>query len=125
LKRLNSIEHIFPQSKKSEWEKIENGQCGDCPNENENIIDCFGNLALISAHMNGSLSDDSVNKKLKIKEQLNRGTIESLKMIHFYTMIEPKADPIKYLEVCSKHQETLKNLLIMDINDKKCATEIY
>ena len=51
LSRLNSIEHIHPQSKKEDWKDYS--------------VDNFGNLALISNHMNSALIDkDNENKKL-------------------------------------------------------------
>jgi len=82
LTRLHSIEHIYPQIKKDNW-KCE--ECNECPNK-ENCIDCFGNLALISNHLNSALLDkDYKNKRLKIQEQLNNGTIESIKMLLIYS----------------------------------------
>ena len=100
LSRLNSIEHIYPQSKKEDWELGK--------------IDNFGNLTLISNHMNSALIDkDNVNKKLKIQEQLNNGTIESLKMILAYSKYKEWTS-----ENCKKHQEEMINILIEDL--KSC-----
>lgn len=101
LSRLNSIEHIMPQSRKNEWDGGE--ECGDCPNKEEKRLDCFGNLALISQHMNSALSDESENKKSLIQRQLNRrGTIESLKMLIFYSNIHSSTDIT--LRYCKEHQ---------------------
>lgn len=100
LSRLNSIEHIYPQSKKEDWELGK--------------IDNFGNLTLISNHMNSALIDkDNVNKKLKIQEQLNNGTIESLKMILAYSKYKDWTP-----ENCDDHQEKMINILIEDL--KSC-----
>lgn len=101
LSRLNSIEHIYPQSKKEDWELGK--------------IDNFGNLTLISNHMNSALIDkDNVNKKLKIQEQLNNGTIESLKMVLIYSKYKEWT-----LKNCEEHQEEMINLLIEDLKNAK------
>lgn len=101
LSRLNSIEHVYPQSKKENWENYS--------------VDNFGNLTLISNHMNSALIDkDNVNKKLKIQEQLNNGTIESLKMILIYSKYEEWTP-----ENCDEHQTEMINLLIGDLNNAK------
>ncbi len=106
LSRLNSIEHIYAQSKEVDWQN---------PNNNYTNIDKFGNLALISNHMNSALIDkDNENKKLKIQEQLNNGTIESLKMVLIYSKYEEWTP-----ENCNKHQTEMINLLIKDLKNAK------
>lgn len=102
LSRLNSIEHIHPQSKKAEWE---NGTI-ECQN-----VDNFGNLALISNHMNSALNaQQGIDKRLDIQKQLNNGTIESLKMILAYS---------KYSEWnqdnCKNHQVEMIQILQDDL----------
>lgn len=97
LSRLNSIEHIYPQSKKEDWKS--------------NNVDNFGNLALISNHMNSALNaQEDYNKRHDIQKQLHNGTIESLKMILTYS---------KYSEWnsnnCQEHQTEMINLLIEDL----------
>jgi uncharacterized protein with ParB-like and HNH nuclease domain len=52
LSRLNSIEHIWPQSKKKDFE------LNDCK------IDNFGNLALISNHLNSALLDETFENNI-------------------------------------------------------------
>ncbi|MFA7086106.1 MAG: DUF262 domain-containing protein [Aliarcobacter sp.] len=100
LSRLNSIEHVYPQSKKGTWENYS--------------VDNFGNLTLISNHMNSALIDkDNENKKLKIQEQLNNGTIESLKMVLIYSKYKEWTS-----ENCKEHQEEMINILIEDL--KSC-----
>lgn len=100
LSRLNSIEHIYPQSKKEDWQSFS--------------VDNFGNLALISNHMNSALIDKEYsNKKLKIQEQLNNGTIESLKMILIYSKYE-EWNP----QNCQNHHEEMINLLIEDLKNE-------
>ena len=102
LSRLNSIEHIYAQSKEVDWQN---------PNNNYTNIDKFGNLALISNHMNSALIDkDNENKKLKIQEQLNNGTIESLKMVLAYSKYKEWTS-----ENCKEHQEEMINILIEDL----------
>jgi len=95
LSRLNSIEHIHPQNN-NDWACIDN----------------FGNLALISNHMNSSLSDKVDSKRGLIQIQLDNGTIESLKMILAYS---------KYTEWnkdnCQKHQEEMIKILQDDLKE--------
>lgn len=105
LSRLNSIEHMHPQSKADEW----NNTKKDCHN-----VDNFGNLALISNHMNSALNaQQDIDKRLDIQKQLNNGTIESLKMIFAYS---------KYAEWnqdnCNNHQNEMINILLNDLNPK-------
>ncbi len=99
LSRLNSIEHIYPQSKSEEFKS------NDCN------IDDFGNLALISNHLNSALLDETFeNKRTIIQKQLNNGTIESLKMLLVYS---------KYKEWntnnCKDHQKKMIDLLEKNI----------
>ncbi len=103
LSQMNSIEHIFPQSKSDEW-----GKYGG-----KRKIDYFGNLALISNHMNSSLSNVNENKKTKIQMQLDRGTIESLKMLLIYSSLRNSSDWTQ--EKCQKHQEEMMDLLYGDL----------
>lgn len=100
LSRLNSIEHIHPQNKSDEW-------------QNANI-DCFGNLALISNHMNSSLSDQDPNqKRYDINKQIQRGTLESLKMILTYYKYENWTE-----ENCLFHQNEMIDLLKKDLENE-------
>jgi len=106
LTRLHSIEHIYPQSKKGDW------NCEKCANEClENCIDCFGNLALISNHMNSSLIDEDFNvKRTIIQKQLAKGTIESLKMLLVYSKYKEWTP-----ENCEEHQKEMIDKLIENL----------
>lgn len=76
---LNSIEHIWPQSKEEEWEQKKSESNSNCG------IDDFGNLALISQSFNSSLSDQSIEKKfVDVKERVRDNRVESLKMCLAY-----------------------------------------
>lgn len=82
FRNLDSVEHIWPKSGKEAWEKDKekyrcNGEgCG---------LDDFGNLALISFHMNMTLGAQSFDDKRRdLIKQLKRGTLESLKMLLVY-----------------------------------------
>lgn len=100
LSRLNSIEHIHPQSKKEDWKDYS--------------VDNFGNLALISNHMNSALNaQEDYNKRHDIQKQLDNGTIESLKMILAYSKYKEWTS-----ENCKEHQEEMINILIEDL--KSC-----
>ena len=99
LSKLNSIEHIYPQSKA---DKDPNWK--DCK-------DIFGNLALISNYMNSKLWNQEFPKKREIiQEQLNNGTIESLKMLLVYS---------KYREwtpqKCKEHHNEMIDILATDL----------
>lgn len=98
LKRLNSIEHIQPQNPEQ--------NCKDWNNDEFNI-DNFGNLALISNHMNSTLTNQCFDTKKKdIEKQLSKGTIESLKMLLVYSKYD-KWTP----ENCKDHQEEMIGIL--------------
>ena len=106
LSRLNSIEHIYPQQpfkQKEEWKNSEH-------------LDNFGNLALISNHMNSSLSNKDYNEEKRglLINQLNKGTIESLKMVLIYSKYKEWTP-----ENCNKHQTEMINLLIEDLKNAK------
>jgi len=99
LTRLHSIEHIHPQSKK---DSFENNNCK---------IDNFGNLALVSNHMNSSLIDEDFNvKRTIIQKQLAKGTIESLKMLLIYSKYDKWNG-----ENCNKHQKEMIKILKKDL----------
>ena len=103
LKNLVSIEHIQPQNPEH-----------DCNNWGDCDINNFGNLALISKHMNSKLSNQCFNnKKSDIEKQINNGTLESLKMLLIYS---------KYSEwnakYCEEHQEEMVNILLSDQNEE-------
>ena len=104
LTRLNSIEHIQPQHPEQNCNHWNNKECS---------IDNFGNLALISNHMNSTLSNQCFKYKIEdIKKQLKKDTIESLKMVLIYS---------KYKEWneknCKEHYEQMAKLLHEDLKD--------
>ncbi|EDP73498.1 HNH endonuclease family protein, partial [Hydrogenivirga sp. 128-5-R1-1] len=102
LTRKNSIEHIQAQSRANEWKEVQDNECSEKCN-----IDCFGNLTLISTHLNSSLLDKSFNEKRNlIANQLERGTIESLKMLLVYSKYD-KWTP----EECKTHHNEMIELL--------------
>ncbi|RLA83813.1 MAG: hypothetical protein DRG78_03265 [Epsilonproteobacteria bacterium] len=101
LKNLSSIEHIQPQNPKEECNKWE-----------EFDIDNFGNLALISNHMNSKLSNQCFKSKKKdIEKQISNNTVESLKMLLVYS---------KYNQWNAKNCETHQFEMIEILNKSKC-----
>ncbi len=102
LKYLSSIEHINPQKPQSQEFELDS-----------NLLDTFGNLALISDHMNSSLSNNPFNQK---REQLNlqieRNTIDSLKLLLIYSndLKEWDNNSVK------SHQKMMVEILEKDIN---------
>ena len=98
LSRLNSIEHIQPQHPENDCDNWNNEECN---------IDNFGNLALISNHMNSSLSNQCFKYKIEdIKKQLKRETIESLKILLIYSKYERWNE-----QNCCYHQEEMIKIL--------------
>lgn len=96
FERLNSIEHIQPQSKAKEggWSK-----------KSKNI---FGNLALISQNFNSSLNAKSVKEKKKqIIKQIKEEKTQSLKMVLAYAEIKD----VWSLQMAEEHQNKMIKIL--------------
>jgi len=105
LSRLNSIEHIFPQNPEI--------FCGEW-NEEECSKNCFGNLALISNHLNSSFSNQCFeNKRRDLEKQLSRGTIESLKLLLVYSKYDEWNE-----KNCNEHYQEMKDLLKNSLDTK-------
>ena len=113
LKQQGSVEHIFPQ----------NPTQGSCANEKdkwEACLDCFGNLALISRHMNSKLSNQCFDhKKVDIENQMKKGTIESLKM----ALVIKKYNKWTTKNCCKHHCETIK-LLKNDLSPSDNGSDV-
>ena len=105
LTRLNSIEHIQPQSKRNE-----NGF-------NEDAIHNFGNLALISGGKNSSLSGQIVvKKKVDIQDWIDgKQRAQSLKMILALDSVSIE-DPWDF-EKAKNHGDKMKKLLFKDLEN--------
>lgn len=75
----NSVEHITPQNPRDAKAQSEVA-------ENKDLLDCFGNLALVSRSLNSSLSNASYKLKREKFNESNdvRQRIESLKLLHVY-----------------------------------------
>lgn len=83
FKRNRSIEHIAPQTPKSDsMMKWADG------GEDDVVRDCFGNLVMISQGLNSALSNESYEvKKAHVQSYYNdskSGSIESLKLLMIY-----------------------------------------
>ena len=112
FRRLNSIEHIQPQSKKKEWQEWKNNNSSVEQNE-ICIIDDFGNLALISQNFNSSLNNQSMEKKwVDIK---NKEDVESLKMCLAYVSVKGDTPEERYQNWTPKkakeHQDEMLKVL--------------
>ena len=80
--RNRSIEHIAPQQPKTESRL----QWSDCEEE-QGLLNSFGNLVMISQSLNSALSNSSYEeKKAHVESYFNsvNGTIESLKLLMVY-----------------------------------------
>ena len=86
----NSIEHVFPQNEENNKE-IE-----------KSILDCFGNLALLSVGQNSSYSNQSIVKKRD--DFNNKSTYDSLKLAKIYS------NDYWNLEQIEQHQEEMIKL---------------
>lgn len=75
MRAVNSIEHVSPQSKNN----------GAISSE---LLDSFGNLALISVSENSSYSDkDPIEKKSSFSVSYSKGLIQSLKLAHIFSVM--------------------------------------
>lgn len=73
--QFNSVEHFHPRS---ETEQI------DVWND-DNAINSFGNLALISQSFNSTQNDDSLSFKfVRVKDQIDKNKLESIKLALIY-----------------------------------------
>ncbi|MGH1601314.1 DUF262 domain-containing protein [Campylobacter majalis] len=106
LSRLNSVEHIQPQSKASE-------------NGFNESIDIFGNLALLSSSRNSSLGNLEVNEKKARIENWLKGKYnpQSLKMILALNDVTQNSDWTA--DKAQKHGKAMKKLLGLEQNSEK------
>lgn len=106
FRNLNSIEHIQPQSKAEEndW------QIHDKDTQNQKI-DCFGNLALVSVGFNSTLNNQSGDdKRLDLQKKINKDDVESLKLWLVYAQYIKDSDKWTY-EDSQTHQESMIEIL--------------
>lgn len=118
---LNSVEHIWPQSKEGEkgWERRWNDDSNKC------YLDDFGNLALISQSFNSSLSDQSIEKKfVDVKERVRDNRVESLKMCLAYTKC--KGESSNWTPITAEgHQKEMIRILSDSLKPRKNNSEGY
>ena len=96
---INSQEHLHPQNDENrtgykDW--------GEQKNK-------FGNLFLISSSFNSTQSDDTINTKFgRIKDQIQFGTIESIKLYKIYQLCNNGKDEEKWdLKTMNNHQNEM------------------
>lgn len=118
LTRLNSIEHIQPQSEaigdfKGFYDDDKNND-----DKKKRRIDHFGNLALISGGRNSSLGNKSVGmKKEAIKDWIAKGdSIQSLKML--LALHDVDDQNTWDFEKAEQHGDEMKKLLFKDLENK-------
>lgn len=101
FRRNRSIEHLHPQNQKKNliWD--------------EDVLNSFGNLSLISASFNSTQSNDEVNVKFaRIKSQIDRneGTLDSIKLL--VMRHDADGDELKWKEeLASRHGARMIKLL--------------
>ena len=107
FKANRSIEHVHPQNQEhnSEW--------------GEDVVNSFGNLALISQSFNSQQSNDSVKVKFaRIEDQADNAKLESIKMYRIY--LDAKRTPDGWDEKArEKHEEEMYNLLKKSYNTEE------
>ena len=95
-----SIEHLHPQNQNqnTKW--------------NEQEVNSFGNLAMISASFNSTQSNDNVIVKFaRIKEQIESNSLESIKLYKMYKLADNK-DVNWDTDLMNKHQIEMIQVLI-------------
>lgn len=122
LTRLNSIEHIQPQSEaigdfKGFYDDDKNNDDKKDNDKKKRRIDHFGNLALISGGRNSSLGNKSVRiKKAAIKEWVEKGdSIQSLKML--LALHDVDDQNTWNFEKAKNHGDEMKELLFKDLEN--------
>jgi hypothetical protein len=101
-----SVEHFHPQN------EDHNEKWAETYNEIKSPKDTFGNLALISASFNSEQSNDNENVKLaRIKEQIDRGDVQSLKLLMMYNLATQNGSHWT-IDIAIKHGEKMMDLLI-------------
>lgn len=94
----NSVEHVYPQ----------NPEYGErLPKE---VMDSFGNLALLNVSQNSSYSHQDVKKKKTDFE--NKSSYDSLKLVEIYALIDYNAEKPWQQSLIEQHQEKMIDLVI-------------
>ncbi len=127
LTNLNSIEHVFPQTApdnvndNQEYWQGESSKhqrelfCCRC-SEETCYKDCFGNLALVSDHMNSACGNKLPDKKKNLFEyQVKNGTLESLKLLLIYEFYFDKSTNKWTPTACCKHHKNMVEMLASDL----------
>ena len=111
----NSVEHLHPQeeSNNDKWAKRDD--------EDIHPIHSFGNLALISQSFNSTQGNDPVHVKFaRVEDQVNRYSLQSLKMYHMYLMARQSGGWSR--KVSDEHKNMMLDLLAdsynIDANDR-------
>lgn len=100
-----SVEHLHPQNQTNveTWD--------------EKDIHCFGNLFLISSSFNSTQSNDSVNVKFaRIKDQINKKNIESLKLYKIFKSCDEQENKWNK-EVMKTHEDEMYKILKNSYNN--------
>lgn len=101
--QYNSIEHFEPRNENEQVEKFKW--------KNDEDINSFGNLALVSDSFNSTQSNDSLTFKFtRVKDQILKKTLESIKLaIMFYTANKEATNWTRKL--MKEHEELMKVFL--------------
>ena len=110
LRTNRSIEHLHPQDEKhnDSWE-----------NDTENIMNDFGNLAMISQSFNSEQSNDNVRVKFaRIREQIDNKSLQSIKMLLMFKLAD-KDDAKWNRELAKEHGIEMWNLIEKTFEENK------
>ncbi|MBQ4480488.1 MAG: DUF1524 domain-containing protein [Victivallales bacterium] len=110
-----SIEHLHPQSKEDEiW--------GDRDDPEANLHK-FGNLAMMSQSANSAQSDDGIGTKFgRVKDWLNTGRLESIKMLLMYHLAERDKEGWT-VDKADKHEKSMIDILESDFKQHMQTNE--
>lgn len=95
-----SIEHLHPQdqSYNDDWD--------------DESVNSFANLAMISQNFNSTQSNDPVHVKFaRIEDQANNSALQSIKLYRMYLMAKHEANGIWKKEMLRSHEEEMMELI--------------
>ena len=105
--QFNSVEHLHPQNEDNQIVRWQTPN-GDY---DEEAINQFGNLALISSNFNSTQNNDSLNPKFgRIRDHITQKKLESIKLSIMYYEAGGKSEQWTS-ELAKKHGDKMFNLL--------------
>lgn len=108
--QYNSVEHFYPQDNSEQVNAVSN-------------VDSFGNLALVSDSFNSIQSNDYLGVKVaRIKEQIVKNKIESLKLVLMYNAYEADKTKQDWMEAHEKQMICFLEKKLLNTKDSSPST---